>query len=114
MLQIRIISDDAYESYEGKGERDARGFADAAGSRSSLALLGWKCTGQYDGPWIDGLWNHAEYPDGDGKASVQSDPPVSVVRKTFDIADLGTREEVERAVEAFKGVLRRELGLIVP
>ncbi len=111
MLEIAVETDDGFEDPETGDEPDAAEFDDAASCSSTVTLYAWLCIASCERNWLNGVWRHGEWPEEDGVPVEHAIPPVKIVGRSFDLAEVEDEAAVRRAVETFKTTLSSTLSI---
>lgn len=102
MLEVYVESDGGFEDPQDGSEPDPANFEAAEDSTSRISIFAWYCRGETARNWYGGVWNVLSWPEDDGGLIDNTDPPIAVFRRDFDLATLVDREAVVAAVNSFR------------
>jgi len=111
LLDIRVISDSGFDDdSHSPMKADPDDFAGIEATDTRINLYVFYCASEIKGNWLRNIWNELEWPEPDGKAVDASSLPVKMIGITLDVADLGDREDAQRAAAGFKKLAAHALG----
>lgn len=112
MLEVAINADKGL--VDNASEPDDEAFElPAAEAASTLTFIAWRCDAATSANWYYKIWQMSSWPGEDGVVTESEAYPVTLIKKTYGLADLADAEAVSNAVLAFKQLIQIQLGIEV-
>ena len=112
MLEIRVVSDSGFDDImHSPWDADPNEFAGIEATTSRIDLHIFYFTQDFKGNLLNDMWKSLEWPTTDGELGEPSTHPVRTIGASFNIADLGDKDDVTSATRSFKKQVETAFGL---